>query len=108
LAFGLAPPEPVTLTLHWPGSRVVLPTRSGDDGEPVVFGEPEQARIFTHDPIEVREVGNLSRDLATGTVTLVNSNGGGFDREELGQRTRYNMRQEDAREWNFDVRRDLV
>ena len=95
-------PEPVTLSLHWPGSHLVLPTRVGGEDGTFPFADPEQARIFPHEPLEVTDIGTVTRDLATGKVSVLNANGGGYCREELGTQTRYCVHQEDV----FDIHDD--
>jgi hypothetical protein len=62
-------PEPVTLTVR--GAQLELPVRSGDDGDPPVFGEPECAPPLDEVVTGAGPTGRwLTRDLATGAADL--------------------------------------
>lgn len=78
-------PEPATLTVHVPGSRIHLPVRvrGADAAKP--FAEPEQLRPFEHELVSQPEEGTVTRDLVMGKVVTVYQSGGGYVREEFGQ-----------------------
>ena len=70
-------PEPVTLSVHPGASRVLLPVRETGATVEFPYPEPEQAK-FDHEPLGGAERGTISRDLASGTVTVTYEGGGGF------------------------------
>lgn len=84
-------PEAPSLTLHMPGSRIHLPVLSPEcAGEvtPTSFEPPEQARTFEHEVLTAPERGSVTRDLSTGHISTLYTEGGGYTRVEDGQRMR--------------------
>ncbi|MGH3663184.1 MAG: CocE/NonD family hydrolase, partial [Micromonosporaceae bacterium] len=89
-------PEPACLTVRVPGSRVLLPVREPREDAAPSFAAPEKLRPFPHQPVEAPERGTVTRDLATGRVTVVYEDGGGYTREEFGQPMRWHALSRDV------------
>ena len=89
-------PEAPRLTVHLAGSAIHLPVRTGGEDGPFPYPRPEQARQFDHQPIDDPDEGTVTRDLATGRVTVVYGGGGGYTRTELGKPMRYHSADRDT------------
>lgn len=95
-------PKTTRVTLHLPRSRVLLPVRTGGQDGPFPFPHAEYVQPFEHEPLEDFSRGTVTRDLATGSVVIVNEEGGGYTRSEFGKRTRNYWIQRDTFEINED------